>query len=113
MPRIIQDAVTICRRLCVRYIWVDALCIIQEDLQDWIEESVKMCSVYTNAVCTISAAHADGVNGGIFSKQDFASHTYELNLRGRPIYTRKFLAPYHENLGLWQHFPLPINNEHV
>lgn len=107
MPRTIQDAVTICRKLGVQYLWVDALCIIQEDLPDWIEESVKMCSVYTNALCTISAAHADGVSGGIFSKQDFASHTYELNLRGRPIYTRKFLAPYHEHFDFGNIFHCP------
>lgn len=107
MPRTIQDAVTICRRLCIQYLWVDALCIIQEDLEDWIKESVKMCSVYSNAVCTISAAHADGVSGGIFSQQDFASDTYELNLRGRPIYTRKFLAPYHEHFDFGNIFHCP------
>lgn len=107
MPRTIQDAVTICRKLGVQYLWVDALCIIQEDLPDWIEESVKMCSVYTNALCTISAAHADGVSGGIFSKQDFASHTYELNLRGRSIYTRKFLAPFHEHFDFGNIFHCP------
>lgn len=107
MPRTIQDAVTICRKLGVQYLWVDALCIIQEDRQDWIEESVKMCSVYLNAVCTISAAHADGVSGGIFSKQDFASHTHELSLRGRPIYTRKFLAPYHEHFDFGNIFHCP------
>lgn len=107
MPRTIQDAVTICRKLGVQYLWVDALCIIQEDLQDWIEESVKMCSVYSDAVFTISAAHADGVSGGIFSKQDFASHTHELSLRGRSIYTRKFLAPYHEHSDFGNIFHCP------
>lgn len=107
MPRTIQDAVTICRKLGVRYLWVDALCIIQEDLPDWIEESVKMCSVYTNALCTISAAHADGVSGGIFSKQEFASHTHELNLRGRSIYTRRFLAPFHEHFDFGNIFHCP------
>lgn len=107
MPRTIQDAVTICRKLGVQYLWVDALCIIQEDLPDWIEESVKMCSVYTNALFTISAAHADGVSGGIFSKQEFASQTHELNLRGRSIYTRKFLAPFHEHFDFGNIFHCP------
>lgn len=107
MPRTIQDAVTICRKLGVRYLWVDALCIIQQDLQDWIKESVKMCSVYTNALCTISAAHADGVSGGIFSKQGFASYTHELSLRGRAIYTRKFLAPYHDHSDFGNIFHCP------
>jgi hypothetical protein len=31
----IQDAIKICRGLEIRYLWVDSLCIIQDDAQDW------------------------------------------------------------------------------
>ncbi|KAK0117211.1 hypothetical protein ONS96_013045 [Cadophora gregata f. sp. sojae] len=34
MPRTLQDAVTITRRLGLKFLWIDALCIIQGDLDD-------------------------------------------------------------------------------
>jgi hypothetical protein len=57
MPRTIHDAVQVTRRLGVRFLWVDALCIIQDDKDDWDKEAARMGDVYMNAYCTI-AAHA-------------------------------------------------------
>jgi hypothetical protein len=51
-----RDAIRIARLLGYRYIWIDSLCIIQDDAQDWEAESAKMASVYTNASLTIAAA---------------------------------------------------------
>lgn len=61
LPRTYQDAVTVARCLGFRYIWIDALCIIQDDKQDWLQEAAKMASVYQNSSCTIAthAAHDD------------------------------------------------------
>ncbi|KAI8721708.1 HET domain-containing protein [Fusarium sp. LHS14.1] len=44
------------------YMWVDSLCIIQDDAEDWARESLKMKDVYANAYLTISAS-ALGRNG--------------------------------------------------
>jgi hypothetical protein len=52
----IQDAIETTRSLGFRYLWVDALCIIQDDDQDKIVEINKMASIYKNAVVTIAAA---------------------------------------------------------
>jgi hypothetical protein len=51
-----QDALTVARRLNIDWIWIDALCIIQDDAKDWEVESAKMCAYYANAFITISAA---------------------------------------------------------
>lgn len=62
MPRTIRDAVTATRRLGLRYLWVDCLCIIQGDEDDWTREAARMGDVYMNAYCTFSthaAKHAD------------------------------------------------------
>jgi Heterokaryon incompatibility protein (HET) len=59
MPKTLQDAVTVTRRFGIRYIWIDALCIIQDDENDWSREAAKMGDIYLNAYCTI-AAHAAG-----------------------------------------------------
>ncbi|KAG8162844.1 hypothetical protein KVR01_007322 [Diaporthe batatas] len=56
LPATIRDAVELARQIRVQYLWVDALCIIQDDLQDWIHESARMSAVYAQAHLTISAS---------------------------------------------------------
>jgi hypothetical protein len=46
------------------YVWIDSLCIVQEDPEDWGREAKPMATVYSNAVCSISAsAFESGVAG--------------------------------------------------
>ena len=66
IPRTYRDAIEITRQLGIGYIWIDTLCIIQDDPEDWREQSVCMASVYGNAYLTISAAHAASSDAGIF-----------------------------------------------
>lgn len=66
LPKTIQDAVEVSRKLKVKYIWVDALCICQDDNDEWARESAKMASIYSNAYVTIAAAGAEDVNSGCF-----------------------------------------------
>jgi hypothetical protein len=47
IPPTFKDAVEITRRLGIRYLWIDALCIIQDSPTDWAEESVKMAEIYS------------------------------------------------------------------
>lgn len=42
----------------IPYIWIDSLCIVQDDRDDWIRESVLMGSIYERAEFTIAASHA-------------------------------------------------------
>ncbi|KLU90441.1 hypothetical protein MAPG_10295 [Magnaporthiopsis poae ATCC 64411] len=65
----IKDAIKITRQLGFRYLWVDALCVIQDDKDDWQRESARMSKVYSNAYCTISATGAGGVSEGCFMKR--------------------------------------------
>jgi hypothetical protein len=48
LPNTYRDLMTVARSLKIRYAWIDALCIIQDDAQDWARETVKMCSIYEN-----------------------------------------------------------------
>ena len=52
----IQDAILVTRKLGFRYLWVDALCIIQDDPKDKSQEISHMASIYKNASITIAAA---------------------------------------------------------
>lgn len=59
LPANFQDAVRVTRALGVRYLWIDSLCIIQEDPKDWAAESGRMEDVFSHAYCTIAASSAD------------------------------------------------------
>jgi hypothetical protein len=67
LPKTFQDAVTIVRRLGLKYLWIDSLCIIQDDPEDWSRESGKMVAVYQNAYLTIAATKSADDDGGCFS----------------------------------------------
>ena len=45
LPRTFQDAMIVTRRLGLRYLWIDSLCIIQNSQEDWIRESKTMQNV--------------------------------------------------------------------
>ena len=58
LTKTIQDAIMVCRKLNFSFLWVDALCIIQEgdEHADWSVESQKMALIYAQAYATIAAA---------------------------------------------------------
>lgn len=66
LPKTFRDAVIISRALNIRYLWIDCLCIIQGDRNDWERESSKMCDVYSNSWLTISASTSTGADSGCF-----------------------------------------------
>ncbi|KAF8858560.1 HET-domain-containing protein [Acephala macrosclerotiorum] len=65
LPKTFSEAIKATRKLGVRYIWIDSLCIIQDSLEDWQRESVLMGKVYSNCLCTIAAADSKDCHGGL------------------------------------------------
>ncbi|KAF9893544.1 hypothetical protein FE257_010856 [Aspergillus nanangensis] len=65
-----QDAVEIARQLMIQYIWIDCLCIIQDDKSDWARESVVMQLVYGNSFCNIAATSSSDSRGGCFRTRE-------------------------------------------
>ncbi|TVY21320.1 hypothetical protein LARI1_G003076, partial [Lachnellula arida] len=66
LPRTLQDAITVTRQLSIPYIWIDALCIVQDDPAEWEIESSKMRDVYLGSSLTIAASDAADVYTGCF-----------------------------------------------
>ena len=54
-----------CRRIGCRYLWVDALCIVQDDPDDVREQITLMCDIYSGALSTIIAAWGDNADAGL------------------------------------------------
>ena len=71
LPQTITDAVTVTRKLGIRYLWVDALCIIQDNTDDWRTEASLMHKVYSGAHITISAdCSASASQGFLHSRSE-------------------------------------------
>ncbi|MBE3109014.1 MAG: HET domain-containing protein, partial [Acidobacteria bacterium] len=75
LPRTFINAVTICRRLGVRYLWIDSLCIIQDSREDWEREAARMADVYANSYLTIAASSSPDSSGGCFPSWEARSRT--------------------------------------
>jgi hypothetical protein len=58
LSRSVQDAIVVTRRLGIKYLWVDAICIIQDSDDDQVAELATMCDIYRHAQVTILAANA-------------------------------------------------------
>jgi hypothetical protein len=56
LRQIFQDAFVVAHRLDVSYVWVDTLCIVQNDAVDWNREAPMMHKVYSNAAFNICAS---------------------------------------------------------
>ena len=92
LPGTLRDAILVTRGVGVRYLWVDALCIIQDDDRDWQSESSNMRAIYRNALFVISALDAPHSDSGIFydrtaliaSSDDADAMSTSLHLREDP-----------------------------
>ncbi|RSM01163.1 hypothetical protein CDV31_011472 [Fusarium ambrosium] len=69
LPRTFQDAIKTTRGLNVRYLWIDSLCIIQDDEEDWKREAARMQQVFSNASCVIAASSASSSAEGFLDPQ--------------------------------------------
>ncbi|RDL30113.1 uncharacterized protein BP5553_10391 [Venustampulla echinocandica] len=56
LPQTMQDAIATTRRFGIRYLWIDALSIIQDSRDDWVAEAQQMAKIYKNSLLTIAAA---------------------------------------------------------
>lgn len=64
LPATFKDAVLVSRYLGFEYLWIDALCIIQDEESDWQHECSFMQDIYQRSSLTIAAGSAkDSISG--------------------------------------------------
>ncbi|KAK1705344.1 heterokaryon incompatibility protein-domain-containing protein [Colletotrichum lupini] len=78
LPLSLQDALRVAQGLHMQYIWIDALCILQDSDEDWLYESARMASIYKNSFITIVAANAPDSGDGFFS---IAAHQCQIPVK--------------------------------
>lgn len=59
LPATFRDAVAATRILEIPFLWIDSVCILQGDKEDWETEGSKMADVYSNATICIAASDAN------------------------------------------------------
>jgi hypothetical protein len=81
LPASIRDAIKVTARLGLEYLWIDSLCIIQDDPKDVAREIALMSKVYSQAIVTICASKAEGASEGFLNEVDvsqMASRAFRL-----------------------------------
>ena len=70
LPQTLRDAIWLAHQLGIPYIWIDSLCIVQDDNSDWARESARMCDTYANSALTIAASRAAASSEGFLGDRD-------------------------------------------
>jgi hypothetical protein len=83
MPRTFRDAVDITRALKVRYLWIDSVCIVQDDPEDWEAESERMEDVFSSAYVTIAASSSSSSLEGFLGPRRGRAPTDCVELRSQ------------------------------
>ncbi|KAL1880111.1 hypothetical protein Daus18300_001474 [Diaporthe australafricana] len=78
LPQTLADAVHVTRSLGIQYLWIDALCIIQDSIDDWEKESAEMSTIYENAYLVIAASSSASATQGFLSHQRQQSQLFTL-----------------------------------
>lgn len=69
LPQTIIDAIFTARKLGLRYLWIDSLCILQDSPEDKDVEVSRMSQIYNIAHVTISAANGKDCGSGFLAKR--------------------------------------------
>lgn len=65
----VRDAIIVTRALAIPFLWVDALCIVQDDKPDWEVESYAMTDIYQKALITICTPGSNSCRKGFLQRR--------------------------------------------
>ncbi|KAF3065703.1 Serine/threonine-protein kinase ULK1 [Trichoderma lentiforme] len=97
LPKTFQDAVTVTRALDVPYLWIDSLCIIQEDEKDWESEAARMEEVFSSAYCTIAASRGTSSLSGFLGRRKPRAYA-KIQTSGGPLYLAEAIDDFHADV---------------
>jgi hypothetical protein len=89
LPQTIQDAIAVTRKMSIPYLWVDALCIVQDDEVEKAKEIARMQDIYSCSAVTIIASGASGADEGFLSLEE----TYTISPHRGSVVIPVRLAP--------------------
>ncbi|KAF8851360.1 HET-domain-containing protein [Acephala macrosclerotiorum] len=108
LPKTFQDSIVYSLALSVRYLWIDALCILQDDPEDWEIESSKMSDIYRNSFMTLAATASKNGQGGCFPSKKDMPNEYELD----SCHSQTTMIMVREKIKHWTVSPTATTLEH-
>lgn len=90
LPLTFQYAIELWHGLEMEYLWIDALCIIQDDQPDWHREAGRMASTYSQASITLAASKSRDANEGLYSPALPMESFGEVDSSTRPLMQYKW-----------------------
>lgn len=69
LPATFRDAFNVTKALGYDYIWIDALCILQDNPSDTHRQMADMASIYHNSVLTLFGSNGDSTDSGLFTNR--------------------------------------------
>lgn len=69
LPPTIRDSIKLCHELGFEYVWVDSLCIVQDDQQDWLREASDMARIYSRSGLTLAIHLCDDASESFLQKR--------------------------------------------
>lgn len=109
LPQTLQDAILTTQYMGFEFLWVDTLCIIQDDDADKQHEIGRMCSIYEDSALCIAAATSSSVNDGFLKPTSTFSERYPSREIQVPIPNNRrhgtltLVPPHSQQTG---HFPI-------
>jgi hypothetical protein len=91
LSKTFQDAIIITRGLGIKFLWIDALCIIQDQKEDWALESTKMGLYYKGGTVMISALASPSADNGILNMRDVDLGSAKVYVDGTETFIRPVL----------------------
>nr|POE76180.1 hypothetical protein CFP56_59660 [Quercus suber] len=82
LPKTFREAMVVTKHLGIEYIWIDSLCIVQDDNEDWKFEALRMGNVYSGAKITIAATGAVDSSEGLFMERPALAPPVAIPYRG-------------------------------
>lgn len=81
LPQTIADAIHVAYASKIPYIWIDSLCIIQDDHSDWKNEASLMGNVYHNALFTVISGTESSTTGLFMPRHQLKVSAADISLR--------------------------------
>ncbi|KAG5655132.1 hypothetical protein KAF25_001905 [Fusarium avenaceum] len=100
LPVSFKETMHIARLARVKYLWIDSLCIQQDDDEkDWEVEAQLMGKVYSHSFLNVSATLGDDDTRSLFNR---SSHPFDPTLLNLPCIKRRFRKAWIVDQDVWE-----------